>query len=188
MKSDLHVVTLPPLSRNDPGNKNISPQRGFFSTVKRKREAPTNTERQEIIDTLSSGLKAYHSKMSAKGIQCIKLFYFNLFDTDLLCFLCSKETASRVIKENRATYVRTNKFRELPDEIIDYDWTPVRNYIEDKSWQSLMASGKPNRINVVIYNCVVEEKVNQWMCTRCKLATTALNMVECEQCSCWYHF
>ena len=89
---------------------------------------PPNTERQEVVDTLCSGLKAYHSKMTAKGIQCI---YFNVFHTDLLCFLCSKETASRVINENRATYVRTNKFRELPDEIIDYDWTPVANYIED---------------------------------------------------------
>ena len=86
-------------------------------------------------------------------------------------------------------------FNVTLDEIIDYDWTPVRNYIEDKSWQSLMASGKPNReltslsaVLVFIYNCVVEEKVNQWMCTRCKLATTALNMVECEQCSCWYHW
>ena len=155
------------------------------ATVERQREAPvriakpTNTERQEIIDTLSSGLKAYHSKMTAKGIQCIKLFYFNLFHTDLLCFLCSKETASHVIKENRATSVRTNKFRELPDEIIDYDWTPVRNYIEDKSRQTLMASGKPNTelmslsvVLVVIYNCV-----NQWMCTRCKLATTVLKNV-----------
>ena len=29
LNSDLHVVNLPPLSRNDPGNKNISPQRGY---------------------------------------------------------------------------------------------------------------------------------------------------------------
>ena len=156
---------------------------------------PPNTERQEVVDTLCSGLKAYHSKMTAKGIQCIKLIYFNVFHTDLLCFLCSKETASRVINENRATYVRTNKFRELPDEIIDYDWTPVANYIEDKSWRLLMASGKANgeltslsAVLTFIYNCVVEEKVNQWMCTRCKLDTTALNMLEYEQCSCWYHW
>ena len=51
--------------------------------------------------------------------------------------------ASQLIKDNGTTIVQRRRFHNLPDEIIDYDWTPIRRYIADDSWQALMEKSKP---------------------------------------------
>ena len=49
-----------------------------------------------------------------------------------------KEVVFQLIKGNGTSIVQRRWFHNLPDEIIDYDWTPIRRYIADDSWQVLM--------------------------------------------------
>ena len=75
LKCELHNVTLPVVSQQEPANKKLSPQRRFFSTRKRNRVSsvkiakPTNEEKNEIIAALSTDSKAYKTKKTAKGTQ-----------------------------------------------------------------------------------------------------------------------
>lgn len=74
LKSEINACSLPTVSRKEPSNKKISPQRSFFSTVKRKREPsvriakPTNIERKEVLDNLTTGVRAYQSRKTITGI------------------------------------------------------------------------------------------------------------------------
>ena len=142
-------LSLPSTSAHEPANKKITPQR-LFSTRKRKRipkvrlAKPTLNEKQGIENKLQKSINMYTTMETAQGTCIVNIVHGQ---TDTVCIfigimvlMCSESRAYGIINNNKRKLTQTEvqrKSSSIPDRIIDYDITKVKDYMEDDAWQQL---------------------------------------------------
>ncbi|GFW38631.1 hypothetical protein TNCV_3879991 [Trichonephila clavipes] len=198
---DSEMVLPPPNSGN---NKNVTRQRSFFSTRKERKISShlskpsfeeSNNIRKALIDDddvtipesdhqayclqsqVTEELKDSNVKPAKKRrLENHKYFILSTQQQNVLKYILNKKYVSDSTFKNKGLFsvqdLKPNN--EITDSIINHDLTSVQELFTPQAWEKVEK--------------IITLKQNFWRCNHCESATTLKNMVQCDDCSYWYHW